>query len=853
MIAVFLTSILFPVALSAQSLPSGISPALIAELQSMSPADQRRYAQQYGISIPDNNLSSSNLSELATPGEALTSAIHLNEAPIEIDSTILEEEESTEPTRFGRDIFNADISTFAPTDDSPVPDSYKLGVGDNLTVQLYGKENEQFELQIGRSGDVFFPKLGPILLSGLTFDEARSLIKNRVAQELIGVDAVVGMGRLRAINVFMAGEVVSPGAYSVSALTTLTQAVYQAGGITEIGSLRQIQVRRNGSLLVTFDAYDLLLKGDSTNDIHLASGDVVYVPPFKTDIDIRGAVKRPMRYELVGDESLGDIIAMAGSFTRKAFPASTLITRKNDQLGVQDARTVDLSAPGSLELPVQNGDVIMIPEINEQISASVLLKGAVARPGTYGWFEGQRFTEIVSDARRDLQADADLSLGMIVRQKNAMLDIEVISFDMGEALKSPGSAADPILMEFDEILVFSLVTADILETVPEEGASQQTTAEEIYFQQLSLDEEVDDGLEEDTNRNSLLEPIILKLRSQARQNEPVQTVSISGAVRAPGEYPLTENATIQTLISAAGGLKDSAFLDAAELRRILVRSRGQATADYEEVNLTQLQGNLELPLQSRDHLTVREIPDWSPNDAIIIEGEVRFPGTYLIRRGERLSDVIKRAGGLTEDASPDAAIFTRQEVAEQENLRAEQFKREIQNTFASRLLTAETTTQNITDVSDIIASLEQFESKGRLLIDLTAALGGAVNADLNVSDGDRLIIPKVSKTVTVVGEVKRSGTHTFNEMFTLEDYLELSAGLTKRADGKGIYIVKANGSVITLKTNLWRFSKRNSNLDPGDTIVVPIDTQYKDILASWREITQVVYQSVVSIAAVARL
>ena len=427
---------------------------------------------------------------------------------------------------------------------------------------------------------------------------------------------------------------------------------------------------------------------------------------------------------------------------------------------------------------------------------------------------------------------------MIVRQKNALLDIEVISFDLGEALKSPGSAADPILMEFDEILVFSLVTADITEA----GASHQTTVEEV-----------EEGQKEATDRNTLLEPIIDKLISQARQDEPVQVVSISGAVRAPGKYPLTEKATIKTLISAAGGLKDSAFLDAAELRRMSVRSGGQANANYREVNLTQLQRNLGFPLQSRDHLTVREIPDWSPSDAVIIEGEVSFPGTYLIKKGERLSDLLRRAGGLTEDASTDAAIFTRREIAEQENLRARQFQREIQNTFASRLLTAETTTQNADDVSDIIGLLEQFESKGRLLIDLTAALAGVVNADLSLRDGDRLIIPKVSKTVTIVGEVKRPGTHTFDEMLSIQDYLELSAGLTKRADGKGIYIVKANGAVITLKTNLWRFSKINENLDPGDTIVVPIDTEYKEVLASWREITQVIYQSMVSIAAVARL
>ena len=171
-----------------------------------------------------------------------------------------------------------DVSTFAPTDDAPVPESYRLGVGDQIVVQLFGKENDQLNLQIGRSGDISFPKLGSITLSGLTFEDARDLIKTRVEQQLIGVDAVVSMGRLRAINVFMAGEVAVPGAYSVSALTTVTQALFQAGGVTDIGSLRNIQVRRAGSVVATFDTYDLLMKGDVSDDIRLQSGDVVYVP-----------------------------------------------------------------------------------------------------------------------------------------------------------------------------------------------------------------------------------------------------------------------------------------------------------------------------------------------------------------------------------------------------------------------------------------------------------------------------------------------------------------------------------------------------------------------------------------------
>ena len=624
---------------------------------------------------------------------------------------------------------------------------------------------------------------------------------------------------------FMAGEVAVPGAYSVSALTTLTQALFQAGGVTDIGSLRNIQVRRAGSVVVIFDTYDLLMKGDVSDDIRLQSGDVVFVPPYTGVIDVEGELKRPMVYELVGGETLGDVLAMAGSFTRDAYPGLSILTRQSDSLGLPQASTIDLSDKNQLTLAAQDGDTLVVPKVGDLVANSVVLRGAVTRPGSYGWVSGMRVSDLISDARRDLSRDADLGLGMIVRQKNALLDIEVIAFDLASVIASPNTDSDPVLKEFDEVLVFSLVTADLTDAEADADASRQ----------------------------ALLGPVIEKLSSQARQGEPVQTVSVSGAVRAPGTYPLIAGATVETLINAAGGLNDSAFLEAAELRRLTERSDGQVTADYRDLNIGRDRSGRQIALSSRDHLTIRDIPDWSPTDSITVAGEVKFPGDYRIRKGETLSDVIDRAGGFTDNASPESAVFTREAVAALEAERAAQFARDIQTTFATRLLTEETTTQGMAEISQIVSSLQAVEGAGRLLIDLSAAMSGDLNADLEVEDGDRLVIPVLSNTVSVVGEVKRQGTHSFQGELTLDDYIDLSAGFTRRADDGGIYIVKANGSVVTLERNLWRFTGSDSSLDPGDTIVVPINTQYKESLASWREITQIVYQSMVSIAAVVNL
>jgi polysaccharide export outer membrane protein len=805
-----------------QGLPPGVTPGMVEQLKSMSPAQQQALARQYGITLPAGTAAAVDVPGLAAPGAVLPTPMGMTQDDVEAatpDKT--EEVETRARTRYGRALFSRDVSTFAPTDDAPVPESYRLGVGDQLVVQLFGKENEQLNLQIGRSGDVTFPKLGSITLSGLTFEDARDLIKTRVEQQLIGVDAVVSMGRLRAINVFMAGEVSVPGAYSVSALTTVTQALFQAGGVTDIGSLRNIQVRRAGSVVATFDTYDLLMKGDVSDDIRLQSGDVVFVPPYTGVIDVEGELKRPMVYELAGGETIGDVLAMAGSFTRDAYPALSILTRQSDSLGLPQATTIDLSDTSQLSLAAQDGDTLKVPKVGNLVANSVFLKGAVTRPGSYGWVSGMRVSDLIGNARRDLSRDADLGLGMIVRQKNALLDIEVIAFDLASVIASPNSESDPVLKEFDEVLVFSLVTSDLTDA--------------------------------DASRQALLGPVIEKLSSQARQGEPVQTVSVSGAVPAPGTYPLIAGATVATLINAAGGLTDSAFLEAAELRRLTEASDGQVIADYRDISLASGRSGAQVTLASRDHLTVRDIPDWSPTDSITVAGEVKFPGEYRIRKGETLSDVIDRAGGFTDNASPESAVFTREAVAALEAERAAQFARDIQTTFATRLLTEETTTQGMAEISQIVSSLQAVEGAGRLLIDLPAAMSGDLNADLEVEDGDRLVIPVLSNTVSVVGEVKRQGTHSFQGELALDDYIDLSAGFTRRADDGGIYIVKANGSVVTLERNLWRFTGNNSSLDPGDTIVVPINTQYKESLASWREITQIVYQSMVSIAAVVSL
>jgi polysaccharide export outer membrane protein len=355
------------------------------------------------------------------------------------------------------------------------------------------------------------------------------------------------------------------------------------------------------------------------------------------------------------------------------------------------------------------------------------------------------------------------------------------------------------------------------------------------------------------SRTTLLAPIIRKLRAQAKEGEPVQVVSISGAVKAPGDYPLAQGDRAFALVRAAGGLKDSAFLAAVELRRIIAAVSGSVDLEYRELSFEafgQLADANNLLLQSRDHITVRDIPDWNPGELVEVRGEVRFPGDYLIRRGETIAEIIARAGGLTEDAFPQGAIFTRVETARLENERAAELAGTITADVATSMLTQETRSVDFAEITSITETLQNFEGKGRLLVDLDKALAGVAGENLVLVDGDRLVIPQKFLTVSIIGQVRRQGTHVFQSDYDVKDYLSLAAGMTSRADKKAMYIVKANGAVMSAKTSWLKFSNPQQQLAPGDTIVVPVNNRYKDSLSGWRDITQIMYQSAVALAAI---
>ena len=829
-----------------------VTPQMMEQIKNLPRAQQEALAKQYGVDLDQILGGGGNtVQEIARPGDSLEQRVvddtgsdeylMFQEKFAEFQEFQIKKEEDLE--RFGISLFDRKVSTFAPTDDSSVPDSYRLGAGDNFVIQLFGKDNEQYNLQVSRDGKISFPKLGPITVAGLTFEDARDLIRSRVADQLIGVQATISMGRLRAINIFMAGEVAVPGAYSVSALTTITQALFQAGGISDIGSLRAIQVKRDGISVASFDVYQLLLQGDASGDVRLQSGDVVFVPPYKGLVSVDGAVNRPMVYEFKLGESVNDAVIMAAGFSEDAYRSAISVVSKAVDKNLPTVVNIDLSESFRKTLLLRNGDFISVSKSTDTLKNAVTIAGAVIRPGVYGWVEGQRISDLLVSVSGDLKTTADLGYALVVRQKNERLDIEVLQIDLAAAILNLESDDNIATKPRDKIIVFGLTQVSDISSLKVEIEINEDSGLEADSD-LKLDAEAD-------QRKVLLKPVIDKLLLQARSGEPVQTVSIDGAVKSPGVFPLTAGLTVQKLVAAAGGLKDDAYTKSAELRKLYLNSGSEVLSRYEEINLaSEIELVVSTYLDSRDHLNVRSLPDWNPDDSITLEGELRFPGVYRIRKGETISEVIARAGGLTLAAFPPAAIFTRESVAAQETYRAKQFSQSVIRSFASSQLTREASSIGIAEVESIAKTLQEFEGVGRLLVNINNALGGDNLADIVLQDGDSLTIPRQVSTVTVVGEIRRPGTHTFQAGLDLNDYLDLSAGITARADDKELYVVRADGSVFR-PTNSWlRFDGAGVSMSPGDTIVVPINVGYTDNLSLWREITQVIFNSTAGLASI---
>ncbi|MBP6106647.1 MAG: SLBB domain-containing protein [Steroidobacteraceae bacterium] len=720
---------------------------------------------------------------------------------------------------FGYDLFAGVPSTYAPVSDIPLPAEYVVGPGDRFEVQLIGNTKSRQSLVVNRDGRIMFPELGPIAVAGLKFDAAKARIEARVSEQMIGTQAVVAMSDLRSIRIFVLGEAERPGSYTVSGLATITNALFASGGVKKIGSLRNIQLKRGGTLVTRLDLYDLLLNGDTSNDVRLLPGDVIFIPPVGETAGVAGAIRRPAIYELLGESRASDLLYLGGGLMPDADPKLATIDRINEGRE-RVVLNVDLSSAQARGTDLRSGDVLRIPAARPTLANSVQLKGHVQRPSSFQFRRGMRLTDVIPSVD-DLKPGADARYVMIRREQPGSQRISVISADLEEAWRARTTDSNPLLEPRDQIFVFDA----------------------------------------ESGRSQYLDPVLQELKLQSSSAQPSQIVRVSGRVRAEGEFPLEPGMTVSDLVRAGGGLDEQAFGGEAELARYEVLDGQTRRTEVIKVDLNRaLAGDpaADLLLAPFDLLVVKQVSEWTQQEAVTVEGEVKFPGVYPIKRGETMRSLIARAGGLTSMAYPQGSLFTREYLKEREREQIRVLTDRMRQDLSSLALqSAQSGAQMATQASEtlnigqsLLKDLQAAEPVGRLVIDLDTVLAAQPDrvSDLVLRDGDHLRIPKMPQEVTVIGEVQNATSHLYMPNLTRDDYLSMSGGVTRRADGKRIYVVRASGSVDGGSGSRW--FRSSSNMRPGDTIVVPLDAERMRPLPLWTAVSTILYNIAISVAAV---
>jgi protein involved in polysaccharide export with SLBB domain len=653
-------------------------------------------------------------------------------------------------TIFGLDVFQSPTSQFNANVAGPVDANYRLGPGDRLVLILTGDVEASYQLEVTREGFVVVPQVGQIYVANLTLGQLEQLMGTRLSRVYSGVRGTTGgstrfsisVARLRANQVYVVGDVQRPNSYQVSSAGTSLTALYAAGGPSVNGSLRRIEIRRGGRLVDTLDVYDYLTKGDASHDVRLETGDIVFVPVHGARVRIVGEIVRPATYELKGAETLNDLITYAGGFQAAAsaqrvvidriVPAAERTVPGRDRVTIEVASSQLLSATGPL-VPLRNGDVVRVFPISARVRNRIVVEGNVYQPGLEGLTPGMRLSDALRQAG-GVQPDTYLGEVLITR---VLADSTHVQLRAALADTAGHVVNDPLLQEDDHIRVFSLTTF-----------------------------------------------------------RPIRYVAIGGAVRTSGRFPYRAGMTLRDLVLLAGGVLESAYLREAEIARLPDSRDGGVTATTVRVPLDstylferkpdgtyvgppglpfRASGSPEIVLKPYDNVLILRQPNWELQRTVTIQGEVRYPGSYALKtKSERLSDLIGRAGGLTDEAYADGIVFNR-------------------------------TQGNV----------------GRVGVELSSALRRYEGSDnLILRDGDNITIPAFNSVVSIRGAVNQPSTVAYVRGRGIDYYISAAGGPSRLADEGRAYVVQPSGKLESVRKR-WLLPSTNPQPRPGSVVTVP--------------------------------
>jgi len=773
--------------------------------------------------------------------------------------------------RFGEDVFvNGTGNLDEIPMDLPAGPDYVVGPGDGLTISLTGGISQRLQRVVDREGRVALPEVGAVEVSGRSLGDVQHLVQTVLRGQFRGVDADVSLSRIRTVRVYVTGDVERPGAYDVSSLSTPLNALYIAGGPTEGGSLRILRHYRGKQLVQEVDVYDLLLHGIRGDVQRLQAGDTIQVPPLTGQVTIEGMVRRPAIYELNGEKGLADVLELAGG----VLPSGTLRHVDVERVESHEGRTMlrldipetnsDASVNKALEdFAVQDGDKIKITPILPYADKTVYLDGHVSRPGKFAYSDGMKVTDLIK-SYKDLLPEPSTSHAEIIRLSQPDFAPQVLAFNLGDALA--GKDQDLVLKPFDIVRVFGrfdfedppviTVTGEVRDPGDHLTNGVAHLSDAVYLaggttrDALLTDAQVfrktSDGklevinvnlakaLEGDAKDNIALEPKdrVFIHRDLNKLDPP--TVAIEGEVARPGKYALGDNMTAAALVRLAGGFKRGAYKEEADLTRYEISEGSKIVSDHVTVPIAKAMADepdADVRLRDGDVLAIRQLTGWKDVGAMItVSGEVVHPGTYGIQEGERLSSIIQRAGGFRSDAYPYGAVFERNQIREMEAKNRADLLDRVQSEGADIKSIPE---QNQQDVLAKQAAVEQYQvtlqklqnapPQGRMVVHISNNVKHWMNtsSDVQVRAGDTIHIPKKPGVVLVDGSVYNPTGVTFKPGKSAGWYLNQAGGPTETANKKGVFVVRADGSVAGGPSGFFGGGAESVAMQPGDMVVVP--------------------------------
>jgi protein involved in polysaccharide export with SLBB domain len=776
------------------------------------------------------------------------------------------------PRRFGIDVFEnrrRDYRTIPM--DLPAGPDYVLGPGDGLSIDLWGGVSRRLLRTVDREGRVSLPEVGPMLVSGKSLVEVQQNVQQILRTQFRDVSVDVSLSRLRTVRVYEVGDVVNPGAYDISSLSTPLNALFSAGGPTSRGSIRIVKHFRGNQLVQTVDIYDLLLHGVKGDIERLENGDTVLVPPVGPQVTIEGMVRRPAIYELKDERNLASVLELSGGL----LPTAALRHIEVQRTVAHDKQTmlsfdipeedVGDSAGVTKKLEafeIKDGDRIRVFPIVPYNQDAIYLEGHVMRPGRYSYRKDMRATDVIA-SYKDLLPEPATKYAEIIRLNPPDFHPTVESFDLADALANPGQA--PVLSPMDTIRVFSrfdfenpptvsvwgdvrapgtyrtsgqIRLADAVHLAGGLGPDAQTGDAQVFRylpdgKMRIFSVRLSEALAGESAHNILLEPRDRLLIHRNPDAVEPATAYIQGEVGKPGRYPLTTNMTVADLIKVGGGLKPSADTQTADLTRFEYNGN-MLKGQHEVIPISPaLAGDTKsnAALHNGDVLTVRELPGWNDLGAsITVRGEVTHPGVYGIRPGERLSSVLERAGGFQPSAYAYGSILERTQVRDLELKQRNEMILRVKDAQISLEDMPETDPRKKQEkeaaVQQYQMTLTQLSANppvGRVTMRISSNIShwtGTTN-DIEVRAGDTLIIPKKPSYVMVTGQVYNPTAVSYRPGKSAKWYLGQSGGPTQMANKKAIFVVRADGSVIGSNESMWTGSSLGAVLQPGDTVVVP--------------------------------